>query len=376
MSLQGDDSDEENQCALSENWKFQRQSRRWSRIPGNFEAALAKRGTALDDQAEDEDDDGEHEAPSIEQCGSSYDSVLGVGSHRNLQETDDSALVSVTIEDEGCHSAAATLLPPDVAGLKRSNSERIKDGAKALLRRVESLKSRRSKRKTRNTVAMTGQHLDVPPPDDQDLAFVQVTPPDTPALTATASGGSSSPSPSSPLDSVPHASSNLRFFGGGPLQCRADGDPYALSDSECSPTLWRCGPASPTGPTGRCYIENFLAPDSPRPLHDGNTSGAPGEEGGLGINYRTGSFNLGGESGNFRERLRAKRVNKRSSSGMDPDRQSLYDNVPVVIFNQGYTDESGDKLLQADHSSGKCESNESVVCMHPDSKLGLLTPEK
>jgi len=43
-----------------------------------------------------------------------------------------------------------------VSRFRRSGSERLRDGAKALLRRVESLKSRRRKQKNREGVVISG----------------------------------------------------------------------------------------------------------------------------------------------------------------------------------------------------------------------------
>lgn len=42
---------------------------------------------------------------------------------------------------------------------RRSGSERLKDGAKALLRRVESIKSRRKKRQNRDGVVISGPQI-------------------------------------------------------------------------------------------------------------------------------------------------------------------------------------------------------------------------
>ncbi|GAB6028696.1 hypothetical protein CHUAL_004520 [Chamberlinius hualienensis] len=351
--LNGDDSDEENQCALSENWKFQRQSRRWSRIPGNFEAVLTRRDSNKDEWYVDNPESGIVDASNnieMESSGNKFHlPVLEVA------ETGD----PIPMEEDGGSSSAS---PPasekcdtNSSPLKRSGSERLKDGAKALLRRVESLKSRRSRRKNREVVVISGpQLLDVPGKDDgETFTCLQVTPPDTPALRLYSSpsvGESTSPSSNSPLDTSPSSSTNKigrkkgrKFFGG---RYRGE-DSCALSDSECSPTIWRSGPSSPTGVT-KCYIENFLAPDSPHHLVNEGCDNI----GNTGINYRTGSFNLGVES-SYRERFKEShsRGNKRDSSDLEPDRQSVYDNVPVVIFNRGYTDDTLKPVYQSLPSS-------------------------
>lgn len=47
----------------------------------------------------------------------------------------------------------------DQVKFRRSGSERLKDGAKALLRRVESIKSRRKKRQNREGVVISGPQI-------------------------------------------------------------------------------------------------------------------------------------------------------------------------------------------------------------------------
>lgn len=50
----------------------------------------------------------------------------------------------------------------NISNLKRSGSERLRDGAKNILRRVESIKSRRKKKKNREGVVISGPvHLDI-----------------------------------------------------------------------------------------------------------------------------------------------------------------------------------------------------------------------
>ncbi|CAB0013902.1 unnamed protein product, partial [Nesidiocoris tenuis] len=78
-------------------------------------------------------------------------------------------------------------LSPDsellAAKFRRSGSERLRDGAKAFLKRVESLKSRRRKRPQRDGVVISGpQVVDVASMERRmrDLNCVDVTPPESP----------------------------------------------------------------------------------------------------------------------------------------------------------------------------------------------------
>ncbi|KAB7497676.1 StAR-related lipid transfer protein 13 [Armadillidium nasatum] len=88
-----DSEDDEEECALSGNWTFEKQSRRWSRIdPSQF--PLHARG-------------------DLRPC----DSNLNNESEEYSREQ-----------------------------FKRSGSERLKDGAKAFLRRMESIKNKKKKR--------------------------------------------------------------------------------------------------------------------------------------------------------------------------------------------------------------------------------------
>ncbi|KAF9410295.1 hypothetical protein HW555_010574 [Spodoptera exigua] len=60
---------------------------------------------------------------------------------------------------------------------RRTGSERLRDGAKALLRRVESLKTRRRKRQNRTEVIVSSPHfLDVQQDKYADLSYIDMTP--------------------------------------------------------------------------------------------------------------------------------------------------------------------------------------------------------
>ncbi|KAK0096350.1 hypothetical protein PV326_005698 [Microctonus aethiopoides] len=127
----GEDSDEETQCALSENWTFEKKTRRWSRVcdigQENVErlqaiaAQIPTDGYEIEDQLE-------------------------------AEETEDMMINNIRTEN--------IPLPDELSPrFRRTGSERLRDGAKALLRRVESLKSRRRKRQNRDGVVISGPRV-------------------------------------------------------------------------------------------------------------------------------------------------------------------------------------------------------------------------
>ncbi|XP_067619349.1 uncharacterized protein cv-c isoform X2 [Eurosta solidaginis] len=139
---QKEDSDDEN-CALSENWTFQPHIRRWSRI-GEMGLELPPAGKLNIEKTESSSKESSPDRFEDD----SYD-VTGGGLSLTLPgNSTDSTL------NESGESAAVRL--------RRTGSERFKDGAKAFLRRVESIKSRRRKRQNREGIVISGpQALDL-----------------------------------------------------------------------------------------------------------------------------------------------------------------------------------------------------------------------
>lgn len=135
-----DDSDSEGECALSENWTFQRESRRWSRVDGIV-------NTTTQQQPSNDLHGVGNVKRTAEQRQRSQDHLqvlqqqIGDG---NVSQPLRSAAVSA--ED----ATDATL----ASRFRRSGSERLRDGAKAILRRVESLKTRRRKQRNRDGVVI------------------------------------------------------------------------------------------------------------------------------------------------------------------------------------------------------------------------------
>lgn len=111
--------------------------------------------------------------------------------------------------------------------LRRTGSERLKDGAKALLRRVESIKSRRRKRQNRDGIVISGpQVLDLPHINQKvnDLKCVDIVTMSTPP----------SPIPTSPYGSIlPH--SKLLSLNNNELKVISDFSCDKLSPNRLSP---------------------------------------------------------------------------------------------------------------------------------------------
>ncbi|GFG38288.1 hypothetical protein Cfor_08928, partial [Coptotermes formosanus] len=249
--FQIDDSDDDDPCALSENWTFQPESRRWSRVcevtAQHVERLQAISGDQLLDEEEDYDPE---QTPVI--------TSLRYGSLPPGHPTGDPEVLAVRF--------------------RRTGSERLRDGAKALLRRMESLKSRRRRRQNREGVVISGpQVLDITTMQQRmkDLNCVDVSPTGTSAsspehqpssgLPSTTPTPTPTPSPASgtlgPVfgdDSSSYCSDGSQGGGSSTAPPHHRGrsklnrarkllhhgrskaeDHGALSDSECQPTSWR-----------------------------------------------------------------------------------------------------------------------------------------
>lgn len=120
-----DDSDSEGECALSENWMFQRESRRWSRVDDIVNSVVMQPSPN-----QNQNQNQPHPQPA------------GGGGTCNLPQP---TVVMVAAAD-GSDAMASRF--------RRSGSERLRDGAKAILRRVESLKTRRRKQRNRDGIVI------------------------------------------------------------------------------------------------------------------------------------------------------------------------------------------------------------------------------
>ena len=134
----GDDSDEDTQCALSENWTFEKKTRRWSRVCDVTQANVERLQAIAGQNVQSEED-------SLED-------------RLEAEEAEDTMLDTLRYS-----SPPPGTLPDEIGPrFRRTGSERLRDGARAFLRRVESLKSRRRKRQNRDGIVISGpQILDV-----------------------------------------------------------------------------------------------------------------------------------------------------------------------------------------------------------------------
>lgn len=293
----GDESEDEDQeCALSDQWTFQRHSRRWSRIvdlpddPTGLQALIAAGSAA---------------------ANASTLSSGGGGQPTTIDEDDPDggmtpANSGVTLVDDSCNTSGDRALhcdPVILGSFRRSSSERLKHGAKSLLRRMESLRSRSRRRPALvrpadgNLVISGPQLVDASGMEDRmkDLNCVDLTPPDssgsptssTPSpdlnravaknqqfnsqedtfssciVSQTASAASTptvevaaTPSPAGSMKIKRgffqrrsfRPSASLSKSSGSAAQSAAAADSEhkdaAHSDSECSPSYWRRSPSS------------------------------------------------------------------------------------------------------------------------------------
>ncbi|XP_054006718.1 uncharacterized protein LOC128891336 isoform X2 [Hylaeus anthracinus] len=296
----GDDSDEDTQCALSGNWTFEKKTRRWSRVCDVTQANVERLQAIAGQNVQSEED-------SLED-------------RLEAEEADDTMLDSLRYS-----SLPPGSLPDEIGPrFRRTGSERLRDGAKAFLRRVESLKSRRRKRQNRDGIVISGPQIldmmsmqqkmkklncvDVSPTGPAPMSFNDL--PGSPTLPASPYHLPPSPllNASSPFadDSSSYCSDGSQ--GGGPTTTptrtkmnrarrflhRGREDQGALSDSECQPTSWRHRYFRDANSNHAKVLEYVTAhPQSPK---ESPTKSAT-------INTRGGSLNLGKESQRYRDKL-------------------------------------------------------------------------
>jgi len=165
-----DDSDEDDSCALSEHWTFQPESRRWSRLEdvcaeqakrleslasAEASSADASSAEASSGASDPLDSDAEGERPSREAGPVALDALDVLDALEGAGAGDPPVVISaVRFGSLPFAGLGGPLLPdPDhLSRFRRTGSERLRDGAKALLRRMESLRTRRRKRQHREGV--------------------------------------------------------------------------------------------------------------------------------------------------------------------------------------------------------------------------------
>ncbi|OWF48936.1 uncharacterized protein LOC110452430 isoform X2 [Mizuhopecten yessoensis] len=159
----GEDSDDEDQCALSDKWKYQYNIRRWSRKDFNSPTSedqntLVKSSSSNDSLLTDQNSNSETDnSPVLDtkvhhNKGQTNDDYFGVKTSTPINNNKDSMSTSVTSPS-----------------LRRAASERIK-GAKNFLKRVESLKNNR---KTKRIGNKNGSAVEISEPVIMDSANMQ-----------------------------------------------------------------------------------------------------------------------------------------------------------------------------------------------------------
>ncbi|KAL4230817.1 Dynein light chain Tctex-type [Mactra antiquata] len=141
---ESEESDEEDPCALSDKWKYQRSSRRWSRkdLEGQFEEN--KNGEPVLKSASS------HDSLLADQNSSSETGDSPVLDSKMLHTNED--IVFKTVPTYDANGNATMGISPNV--IRRAASDRIK-GAKSFLKRMESLKGKRS-RKNKTITEISG----------------------------------------------------------------------------------------------------------------------------------------------------------------------------------------------------------------------------
>ncbi|XP_040160280.1 LOW QUALITY PROTEIN: uncharacterized protein LOC120898458 [Anopheles arabiensis] len=147
---QRDDSDDDS-CALSEAWTFQHNSRRWSRVDdaiGLVSVINNKQQQQQRNSHKDGKGSGSDHAAGSQRRHHNNNTLLRAEDHEKLWlESGGKITIGVpsdTDSQDDCGTNGSGV------HLRRTGSERLKDGAKAILRRVESIKSRRRKKQNRD----------------------------------------------------------------------------------------------------------------------------------------------------------------------------------------------------------------------------------
>ncbi|XP_074651788.1 rho GTPase-activating protein 7-like isoform X2 [Tubulanus polymorphus] len=327
-----DESDDEDQCALSDKWKFQRSNHRWSRK--ELEDTPPIPVVVVDSSAS--------QPQPITSC-SSHDSVLT--DNDSSGHVDDSpkltpkSLPLMSHLSPGDGLDVGSRLHPDDADdddltsprLRRAASEKIK-GAKTFFKRMESLKG--NKRKKNNNNGGKQQHISkegIGSPTLTDVEDMQarierlncvdicsadeMSPPLSPSLGQYSSVKAFSDTDCSPV----HERYGLNAAAASENTLNP-----SRSDSESlgSQIRHKRNLSDLAGATG--YTDMSREFRIPKVLSNGYIEAGSGS-----LNYRTGSFNLGSDSAEKDEMLDRVRRRTESTHSQCPreHRVSFYDNV-------------------------------------------------
>ncbi|XP_071444005.1 rho GTPase-activating protein 7 [Hetaerina americana] len=399
-----EEEEEEVQCALSDNWAFEPGPRRWSRVEssearGSEDSLDEPWGADSGAEATEETE----ENRSREGVESADLSVASVVSRESLNEQEPSA--------ESAVKAAPSSAPNT---FHRSGSERIKEGARALLRRMESFKGgvgvggggsggwRRRKRRGMGSEDGGVDFISGPMVQDpesmqqkvRELNCVDVSPTNGEALVG---GSMASPEASTGKE----ARKLLRRLRQRTLSSE-DGRTGALSDSECHSfssatpkwqqllmkSTYSIQPSErrleqehevtskPTSLIKQRYKSRRAASlnlgTSTKPFRDGLLLGREDKE----VRRPGSETEMTGAIAREEEVITRARPGRRWLEESVGERGSVYDNVPVVILNKSYREETGPGFESHIEESidtsipKKWLSNTSVVRWHSFQSCG------
>ncbi|XP_064637812.1 uncharacterized protein LOC135494012 isoform X2 [Lineus longissimus] len=344
-----DESDEEDQCALSDRWKFQRSNRRWSRRLDEDNALLS-----VPDGA----------APSKHglASGSSHDSVItdnDISSHADesplLSPKDQETLMLPSPDAESYDVANAnTWTSPR---LRRAASEKLKS-AKNFLKRIDTLKSSKRRKKTgANRDDISGPKVvDSDEMKDRIERLQCIDIQVTSELSPTSSESCKNFPAFSDADTSPEADKRCFHQNFDLLNS-------SFSDTEegiHGPFLRHRRNLSDqgVGNSELVTIPKDYVPGTFPKVHAGDYIRAG--HGNI-INYRTGSFNLGNDSAERDEFVNSVQRRVKSEKRSTPNRASFYDNVPQSENPHHELDQVLNELFQNINSLPNYQDNEDYL---------------
>ena len=339
--LQVDDSDDEDQCALSDKWRYQRSSRRWSRKDLDLVPQLNGDDTSPLEKLRSSSSHDSMLTDNEESTSQTEDSpVFAMRSPHiphALTPTDTNPQRSTSVPIEEANSPVTTTPPspgiPLSPRLQRAASDRFR-GAKNFLKRMENFSTRRSTRRSKGPISRLdiGSPVLVDTPEVKErmdqLGCVDISP-TLPTPPSTSSSAALATSPASG-DSV---------FESSPVVVRKKfADTYSSGSAEVSlpgsqtatpSTLRRCV----SGATNRVEVYSLQPGYKPGGFPKLVSNGYIEMNNGSQLNYRTGSFNLGFDRHCDSVVLRHSKTPTPEDEDLpvfnSEHRQSIYDNVPT-----------------------------------------------
>ena len=328
--LQVDDSDDEDQCALSDKWRYQRSSRRWSRKDlepvsnGNDKMrSSSSHDSVLTDNEETTSQMGDSpvfvmKSPHIPHIVTPVDAIVAP-----IDATTSPWRNPSSIEDARSPVTGFAVSPR----LRRAASDRFR-GAKNFLKRMESLSARKSTRRHKGPISRfdIGSPVLVDTPEVQErmdqLGCVDISP--------------TLPSSSSPSDAV--SPSDDPFFASSPGASRKEHGSATNSLPGSQMTTPSTLRRSHSGATSRVEMYSLQPGYKPGGFPKLISNGYIEMSNGSQLNYRTGSFNLGSDRHAHYEPVVLRHSKTSTPEGEDnpffdgvgsEHRHSIYDNVPV-----------------------------------------------